>query len=594
MPFVIDDDEAWWSAASQEMKTPWDFYRSAVDHKPPGVVWFYWLVDHLSPVASDPRVVRVVYTGMTIVAALVLGKIASKFQEKKGQEASSVGWITAILFLIVTAIPSPKLLAGTADGLIVNLTIFGYGLALLAEFPGVSLLGGMILGLALLIKQTAVFFCFPILLSAWPRKWSWKELSLFALGSLMVVVPSIFSVGVEDFLYWTWTYPKEVLTTVRDQLFHSNLEMFESLALFCVATFPLLFLMLKRAFKMRTLEWGQGLRDFRFLWLLSGMAAALLGKGLFLHYLLLFAPQFALLAAEALCTEAVWPKRTLSWIGAQYVFGVLILTLPFSGIFWGTDLIYFGGLGRVMKASLRPGERVLVWGGSALPLNYSGASHVTRFVLPRFAVAPYATVKTREIFHRELEDDVPDLVLDLHERGDNQFNNPIESEPFVANLISSRGYRVYVSPSVPWAKFYFRNPPLEAGGLVEVKGPEQIRFSYSSFPEEQKSWMRLVDLGRQDGISRLLEANWELRAGVSLELLERQGTSERMRIQAKALGGELRMLMNSSGVTSALTNRIEKLVSDEEKSAGIRPIPLLSSAWWPSLALVELQPKAFR
>jgi hypothetical protein len=140
-PFVIDDDEAWWSAAANAMKSPWDFYRSAVDHKPPGVVWFYWLVNHLVPCASDPRVIRAVYVAMTVAAALVLGRIASRIQKQQGSGGES-GWLAATLFLVLSAIPSPKLLAVTADGLIVNLTIFGYGLALLAEFPAVPVLAG--------------------------------------------------------------------------------------------------------------------------------------------------------------------------------------------------------------------------------------------------------------------------------------------------------------------------------------------------------------------------------------------------------------------------------------------------------------------
>ena len=591
LPFVIDDDEAWWSAASNAMKFPWDFYRSAVDHKPPGVVWFYWLVNHLIPCASDPRVIRAAYVLMTIAAALVLKQIARRFQSEKS-EKSDAGWLAANLFLLISAVPSPKVLAVTADGLIVNLTIFGFGLALLADFAAVPILAGVLLGFALIIKQTAVFFCLPILFAASPKKWTRREILGFALGSFLVVIPTILSVGMQDFIYWTWTYPKAVLTTVREQLFDSTLEMIENFGMFVAAVLPLFFLAVRRASRSNRSTWKQRVRDFRVLWLVSGLLAALLGKGLFLHYLLLFMPPLALLAADLLVSNRSGIKKSFWWIGAQYVAGVIILAIPASGIFWGTDLGYFRSLGKVMGAALKPGQRVMVWGGSALPLTYTGVCHVTRFVLPRFAVAPYATSITSEMFHQELATDVPDLILDLHERGDNQFNNPLESEPYVAKLIQDQKYRVYVSQAVPWAKFYFRSPPQESAGLMEIADPVQSNPPTSPYPKASHSWMRLLDVAKQEGPLRLVETDWALRTGASLELLERQGRNEQVRERARVLGGELSSSLTNDSLSDSVIGEIQAFISEEEKTGGIPPTASL--AWWPTVALVELQPKAFK
>ena len=55
---------------------------------------------------------RAVFTLMTIAAALVLGESR---QTSSGRNRPT-GWLAASLFLIMTAIPGPKLLAVTADG----------------------------------------------------------------------------------------------------------------------------------------------------------------------------------------------------------------------------------------------------------------------------------------------------------------------------------------------------------------------------------------------------------------------------------------------------------------------------------------------
>ena len=222
----------------------------------------------------------------------------------------------------------------------------------------------------------------------------------------------------QDFIFWTWTYPKQVLTTVREQLFHSTLEMFESIGIFLFAIFPLW---------IRMLRAGPGLRGFSCALARGGDSRGVSGERTFSSLSASLCSAVCASGRGRARSRSARQDRYLVWIGAQYAFGLAVLLVPFSGIFWGTDLVYFDQLSRVMKKSLRPGERVMVWGGSALPLTYTGAEHVTRFVLPRFAVAPYATNETSELFHDELARDIPALILDLHERGDNQFNNPIKA-----------------------------------------------------------------------------------------------------------------------------------------------------------------------
>ena len=241
----------------------------------------------------------------------------------------------------------------------------------------------------------------------------------------------------------------------------------------------------------------------------------------------------------------------------------------------------------------------MIWGGSALPLVYARVPHVTRFVLPRFAVAPYATELTRGAFHQELAADPPALILDLHERGDNQFDNPIESEPFVARLVREK-YRLYISESIPWAKFYFLEPPAAAAGLVAVapaqpvlENPRALEL-YQPFPIRRESWERLGELARKGGISRAIGVDWMLRAQASLELLERQSSSADMRVHSGLLARALEFqLQSDSPVPPGLRSDVLRILAREAAASdGVYPLPMLSPSWWATVAMVELQPRA--
>ncbi len=272
-------------------------------------------------------------------------------------------------------------------------------------------------------------------------------------------------------------------------------------------------------------------------------------------------------------------------MGFQYLVSCFILLIPFSGVFWGTDLNYFSQVSRVMKGSLRGGEHVMIWGGSALPLAYAGAVHSTRFVLPRFAVEPYATDRTRELFHQELEQDPPTLILDLHERGDNQFNNPIENEPFIAAKL--KNYRLYISETVPWAKFYFLSPPPESSGLIEVKGEEEKKKVYAAFPAKPQTWMVLMDRIRAG--AGWLEADRSLRLQASLELIARQSFSPQAIAESATLSQKLSLIPSPPGIQQVSIDWIHREVG----STMMLPLPMRSIAWWPTVAMVELQPKTF-
>jgi hypothetical protein len=568
LQFVVDDDEAWWSVAARALKNPFEYYLRAVDHKPPGIVWFYWGVDRLATLVhagSDPRLTRAVYAVLLMIAALLLGKLAVFFAGQRRTNAHSprsaplssrLSWATSCFFLIASAMASPKLLAITADGLLVIFVIAAYATGLLGRFRGRSIAAGALLGCALLVKQTAIFFAIPILIAAWPKRFSVREILGFALGASLVYVPAAVFSHLSEFYYWNLTYPAEVLTRARGgSAFDANAEMLSSISEFSFALFPLILF----SFYARCVRF---LRDFRLIWLVSALAGTFLGRGLFLHYFILALPPVCLLAADGYGIHALDPSKRLatrlttrfglSWLLAGYIFACGVVAIPFSGLFWGNDLAYYQAVGSKIEILISGSrsEPVLIWGGTALPLTFSGATFSGRFLIPRFAEPPYETALTQAIFHRELKENFPHIVVDLHERGDNRFNNSLQTDPFIFNHLAQ--YKVYIAPSLPWVKFYLDFTPPLAAGLTLLLTREDINRVYLPYPAEREEWNQLKP-SSVGGLGHILALEKELRNHDSNVLVSRQGRAE----------------------------------YDEQ------PFPLRSRLWWAQSAIVELQPKFF-
>jgi hypothetical protein len=609
IPFIIDDDEAWWVVAARALRSPFDYYLRAVDHKPPGVVWFYWFLDKilfLGQSASDPRLMRALFSLTYIGAALVLGRLATLNDVAEGGE-SRRKWVASSFFLIASVMASPKLLTTTFDGLLVIFVILGYGVALLCTFPGSVIVAGALLGCGLLVKQTGVFFAIPILFAARydaricaRRRFSVREIGGFALGSMLVYFPAAASLHVAEFTYWNLTYPREVLVRARNSAFDSNNQLFMSLLHFGVALLPLLF------FAARARIWKQGrgiLRDFRVMWLFAAGLGTFLGKGLFLHYFLLMVPPLCLLAAEGWTSGWNGEERATSfasrflgssWLAAGYAFACVVVAFPFMELFWGNDLPYYEAVGRKIRQLSGPGapDSVLIWGGTALPLTYSGALYPGRFLLPRFAEPPYDTSLTLGLFHQDLATAPPRIVVDLHERGDNRFNNPFESDPVVLALVRGN-YRPYIAPGIPWAKFYLSFEPPASVGLEPIRTDEELRRTYERFPAERNGWNHFVEFyGANPHLSwvwlkDVFALDQKLRAQVSLELIARQSQNVEIRQEAIALAENV-----AAGATE-FTKIDEFLLRVAHGVSEDIALPWRSMAWWPESAIVELQPKLF-
>lgn len=585
VPFVIDDDEAWWAVSARWLKHPWDFYRSVPDDKTPGSVWFAWVVREVfGNLGADPRVIRAVYIAFTIGCALLLGRIAEKYF----RQSKNAFWISGILFLIASVLPSPKLLAFTGDGLMALYVICGYSLALFASSSITGLLAlffsGAFLASAVLVKQTAIFAAIPILFSRFPRKWRISEIAVIALGALAVLIPSIWALGLQDTIFWSWTYPREVLTAVRGETFAGESELWTNTLLFLISLLPLTV----AAFRFKTHR-SSPLFDFRVLWLISGLFVIFTGKGLFLHYYLMAVPPIALMLAEVFSRKKLRIWEGL-WLGLGYVACCFLVTVPALQVTWGTDLPYFSRLQTALGPALKPDDSVLFWGGSPLPLAYSGARPVTRFFLPRYAVAPYGTEKTHEVYEAELSKDPPSVIIDLHERGDNRFGNPLESEPKIASLIDD--YDLYVAPGVPWAKFYFRNPPPASAHLVRVRSERMREQVYASYPSVNPAWKPFEKLIQQpptfSTLKELTQLESTLRTEHALELIALHSVDVKKRNLALKLARKIRDAASSQERALASIEADRFLAESRERRD---VLPLNTPEWWFTVSLTQMQPR---
>ena len=248
IPAVIDDDEAWFAATGAVMQRPGDFFTHAVDNKPPGTAWYYWVVQHLGGGVSpdnymDPRLARFFFILLLVATAWILGRCASRL---RGRDA---GWVAALGFFLISPLPSPKLMATTTEGLmlpLISLSVWMWLQALL-ESSRIRLsraaTAGLALGAALVLKQTAIFFLAPAFYALWllwrSERLRWPALAAFFVALAIPVGAMLLAVDPGELWYWSYVYPKTVLTHVRGSLFWEWKNLFADLLLLGAVAWPL-------------------------------------------------------------------------------------------------------------------------------------------------------------------------------------------------------------------------------------------------------------------------------------------------------------------------------------------------------------------
>jgi len=599
IPSVIDDDEAFYSASGAALHHPLEFYQRAIDNHPPGTAWFYFFVQkltqHLSAPIADPRLGRAVLIVLLGITAWILGEIASDLSGTSIKKRAR--FLTAIIFFMASALPSPKNLSVTNEGLMLPLLVIAIGIWLQAVVKNrrikitEQLISGLLLVFAILVKQTAVFFALPIFICAQiliSRKiMRFKESFIWILAALVFLIVVVQGMGAADFIYWNFTYPSEVLLKVRQDLFSSKQDLLVNTAIFAIVLWPLLLAPIRNMIPrpIAAVLWA---------WIAAGVMAVLLGSGVFFHYYLLILPPLCIFAG-AKFARAVRPSTfRFGWLGIFYTASCVLASIPLVGLFWGNDLFYYERLAAKIRTLTKPSQEIFVWGGNPTALALSQRNSSIKFVNSRFAAPPYVTPKLETEFQNDFLARPPYLFVDLHERGDNLFRLPTRIYPWLAQEVALH-YSKVADPSLPWAKLYVRktNPdelklsPLDFTALneklihvftlqtqalwsVAQKNALEIRAS----DQMLKAWMSLETFC-QNEVCDSKEA---------LDLYSDLTQAITVRVNSVEKGEKFSIDSYSQQVFAA---RVTALYQHHHYEA---PLALTHPVWWASYAIVKLQP----
>lgn len=638
IPPVIDVDEAWFAASGSILDAPGEFITKALDNKPPGTVWFFWIVKKISGFftgihAADPRPARAVYVLLTFFTGLLVGSLVRRIRKdvKDMQETkitlNNASLIAMLTYVFASAIPSPELLSTTTEGLMAPFIVLNMAVWIVALHEnralnvGELLLSGVCLGLLGLLKQTAVFFVLPSLYAAFVlhsrKKVAVASISLYFAAALAVFAIGALVVGPAEFWYWSFAYPSKMLTHIRANLFSEWSTMAINFAIFSAFLWPLIWIVASRSRFLN--RWGTAVRNFLLVWIGSALLAVVIGKGLFFHYFLF------LIAPLSVAFGLVMPHprpRGLRWLAIISSLVCLVAAAVDIGPLWGTDINYYRKVGTTIQKLSQPNDAIFVWGGNALPLITGKRQPATRFLTARFAAAPYATLETKEIFRREFLANRPKLIVDLHRRGDEQFNAPPTSEPWLKNEIEKH-YSPHDDPSVPWAVFYVlkqRSPAQGSGEQIAAPNAPFDLFDFETVYDSldsivpvhskefrPKEWTNAIAALKKlpnaialeklfrvwEGLRALVKAEPSLAADDSVQTLYAELKTAILR-QISALSGDLSNSFEAdAAVDSQLADSTEVWLRRQFDWRSLAvPLSIESRAWWLSVALVKFQPVA--
>ena len=598
------------------LRSPGDYFLKALDNKPPGTAWFYWIINHALEAGTDPRPARLVLVAWLALIAWLVGRtvtlLGSGGTRGRGPRAelwalSPRGWYAVVGCLAASALPVPEQLSGTTE-LIATLPLCAtlwFVIEARARRFGTTAFGaaGLVFGTAFVLKQTLILFA-PVAVVG--LVWLWRskqarvlQLAAFGASALVPLVATVWWLGAGPLWYWSWVYPYDVMRPARSSLFSETKLGLEHVAIFALVCWPLVAgSLLGRARRFRR---ERPVSLWISAWIASACGAVLMGKGLFFHYFLFLAPFLA--AAAALSAR---PRALGLLVGAACAVSV-VAGIPQAGFLWGTDLNYYERLGQAIRDATASGERIFVWGGNALPESISGRLPSTRFLTARYLLPAYSTPELARMFRDDFEAHPPELIVDVHERGDDCFSLRPASIDWLRTRLSHE-YVASTVPGLPWATLYRRRPVLP-GSTVRptpaffpeladrsVLAPERLaRGDFAAWSLFARSAARhwrsaraLESLTRTwQALTPLLEAAPSVLVVSRGELLENA-----IARQLDLLSGNVQQGVDADDDRLLALDTRELVRHEYAARHWATPLSLDSSVWWGELALVKMQPRA--
>lgn len=192
-------------------------YLQAYSMKFPGIYFVYAFI-----MTIFGQTTTGIHQGLLIVNALTICLI---FILAKRFFAPMIAAIAAVVFSSMSCGISVLGITANAEHFLILPIVAGCILLLDSQEPGKLFLSGIIFGIALLVKQHAIYFIlFALLFIVYSRKYidtlrtttPWKQSTYFALGAsipFFIMAIWLYAVGAFDkFWFWTFLYAKEYST----------------------------------------------------------------------------------------------------------------------------------------------------------------------------------------------------------------------------------------------------------------------------------------------------------------------------------------------------------------------------------------------
>ena len=429
---LFDPDEAAIATLGNVMAHGGVLYRDAIDRKPPLAPLLY-AASFLVTGTRDLRPLHLLLALGLGGAALIL---AAEARRLAGARA---GWWAAGLLIAGAIAARPA--AGQAANYSQLALLPACG-AIVAARRGTlrsAIVGGVLLGLAVLTRQTWILGLAPAMLAAWmtgERRPSRPALLALAtgltVGSIAVLVPF------GAFFRWTFTSNTSVLEV--SQSVHVTGRAWASISLFLVGHLAIVWLAARRGLRMCDID--------LWLWVAAGIVSVCVGLRFFDHYWFQVLPPLCLLAALGIARTR-HPERVL-----------LVVVVAWSAISgwdaaWTTRAFThdWSPLISVIRADTGPNDRITVWG--SVPELYwlsgrppGGGMVITDFVVGRTAGRPDGPQRLADATPGALDDYLaslyrspPKLFLDTSTAGIRNYSHyPTALVPPVAAFLR-RYYR---------------------------------------------------------------------------------------------------------------------------------------------------------
>ncbi|MDO8389207.1 MAG: hypothetical protein Q7V57_01875 [Actinomycetota bacterium] len=427
----FDPDEAAIAVQARTLVDGGRLYVDMADRKPPIPPFIYAAWFELSG-STDPRGPRLVASLLLALAAIVLTREVCRTHGRR------VALWTGALYVVSCFAFTPH------DGAAANYTHFAVPLATLAILAcrrggWHTLLGGVLLGLAILSRQSWIFAVPAGAVSCW--------MSARTPGALRFLSGLATGIATAGLLapwsdYWFWNFessPGFVFASI-------DIRAALTAGLASVALFVAYHVAVVAGATARLRSTWRTHFDL-WVWVATGIAAASAGFRFFGHYWMQIVPPLVLLAGPAVA-EAVRPARRLAaaTLGATACLVVVSQCIPTTF----RERRRPGPLAATIRACSEPSDRVFVWGSypellMAVDRPTAGGMVHSDFVTGRSggreASTDSVTPGAQQLMMRNLTSHPPIVLVDTSgNRALGYAAFPMSSNDDLAMFVEDRGY----------------------------------------------------------------------------------------------------------------------------------------------------------